>query len=133
MPITTDKYVESMCNLSLEGLVPPLAFNVMLVGVCLLWAFKARSLPDNFNESHYIFLSVCSTLFVWVAFLPTYFSAFYAMQKTLLLVVALLLNSFIILLCLYCPKVYAIFYVEEENMHLKVVSTTVASVSGGKN
>ena len=121
--------MESMCDLSLQGLIPPLTYNVMLVGVCLIWAFKARSLPDNFNESHYIFLSVCCTLFVWVAFLPTYFSAFYASQKTLLLVVALVLNSFIVLLCLYCPKVYAIFYVGEDKMNLKMITTT--SIASG--
>ena len=125
MPISTEKYVESMCDLSLRGLLPPLAYNVILVVVCLIWAFKARALPDNFNESRYIFLSVCCTLFVWIAFLPTYFSAFYATQKTLLLVVALLLNSFIVLLCLYCPKVYALFYVDEENMHIKMGTSSV--------
>jgi len=60
---------------------------------------------------------------VWLAFVPTYFTAFYAEQKALLLAVALLLNSTIMLLCLYAPKIYAIFYVDEESMNLKVTAT----------
>ncbi len=45
------------------------------------------------------------TLFTWIAFLPTYYAAFYGHHKALLLALALLLNAAITLCCLFGPKV----------------------------
>ena len=80
---------------------------------------QARKLPANFNESRYIFVTVCTTIFLWVAFLPTYFSAFYATQKALLLSTMLLMNASVILLCMYFPPVYALYYVQDEQLQLQ--------------
>ena len=118
MPVTSEKYVEMLCDLPISGLIPPLAYNLLLILCCSFYAFKARTLPDNFNESRYIFLSVCTTIFLWFAFIPTYFTAFYATQKTLLLACILLLNPTVMLLCLYIPKLYAIYMVDEDQMSL---------------
>ncbi len=80
--------------------------------------FYSRSLPENFNESWYIFLSVFTTLFIWIAFLPTYFNAFYAYHKSALLALALILNGLVVLICLFGPKVYALFYIEEGDIKI---------------
>ena len=126
MPMITEEYVEMLCDLPIESLVPPLAYNVLLMVCCSVYAFKARALPDNFNESRYIFVSVCTTLFLWLAFIPTYFSAFYSHQKALLLTLILLLNPSVMLLSLYVPKIYAIFYVDEEKMKLSNKMTMIS-------
>ena len=132
MPVTTEKYVEMMCYLPISSLIVPLAYNLALILCCSFYGFKARALPDNFNESKYIFLSVCTTIFLWLAFIPTYFTAFYATQKTLLLACILLLNSAVILLCLYIPKIYAIYLVDEDNMKISASGTTITTSTNQK-
>ncbi len=87
----------------------------------------SRSLPDNFNESWYIFLSVCTTLFIWIAFLPTYFNAFYAYHKSALLALALILNGLVVLICLVGPKVYALFYIEDTDIKISDFSGRTSS------
>ena len=113
MPVPTLRYVELLCELPMEGFLAPLAYNLVLILISTYYAFKTRKLPDNFNESRYIFLCVCTTLFLWAAFLPTYFAAFYAYHRAILLSVALIMNSVVMLLCLFVPKIYAVVYVDE--------------------
>ncbi len=127
MPVASEKYVEMLCALPIPGLIPPLALNLILILWCSFFAFKARTLPDNFNESKYIFLSVCTTIFLWLAFIPTYFTAFYATQKTLLLACILLLNPTVMLLCLYIPKLYAIYMLDEDQLSLESASVNQTS------
>ena len=100
-------------------------YNVVLCPLFI--TFKARKLPDNFNESRYIFFTVCTTIFLWVAFLPTYFSAFYATQKALLLATMLLMNATVILLCMYVPKIYALYYVDDEALQLQNTGSVVGA------
>lgn len=118
MPMVTTKLVELLCYMPIEGVLPPLVFNLMVILVCSLLAFKARGLPSNFNESRYIFLCVCATVFLWFAFLPAYFTSFYATQRASSMALALILNAYVVLVCLFVPKVYAVFYVEEDKLKL---------------
>lgn len=121
MPKSTEPYVELACCVSVQGFVISLAFNVMLVLVCTYYAFKTRSLPDNFNESRYITLSVYTTLVIWLAFVPSYFTTQHASQRLVCMSSALTLNATVILLCLYTPKVYAVY-------HPTVTSTTTSVI-----
>ena len=118
MPVRTEKYVELYCEQELLGLLIPLSYNLLLLLICTTFAFLTRKLPENFNESWYIFLSVSTTLFVWIAFLPTYFAAFYAYHKAALLALALVLNGGVINLCLFGPKLYALYYVNEKDIKI---------------
>ena len=130
MPILTEKFVELACYVSLEALVIPLGYNLFLLLVCALYGFLTRKLPDNFNESWYIFMSVITTLFVWVAFLPTYFTAFYAYHKSALLALALILNAAVTTVCLFIPKIYAIFFITEDQ--IKVSNFDDSARSAGR-
>ena len=121
MPVQTDRHVELLCDLPLQSLIPPLGYNIILILACSFYAFKARSLPDNFNESRYIFACVSTTLFLSLAFLPSYFAAFFAYHKVILLTLVVILNSSVVVLCLYIPRVYAVYYVEEAK--LKIVGS----------
>ena len=53
---------------------------------------------------------------MWTVFLPTYFTTFYAYHQAALLAFCLLLNASITLLCLYIPKLYAIYFVDEDKL-----------------
>ena len=116
MKVPTEKHVELFCSLPLEGFLAPLSYNLLLILLCAIYGFLTRKLPENFNESWHIFVSVCTTMFLWVVFLPTYFTTFYAYHQAALLAFCLLLNASITLLCLYVPKIYAIFYVSEDKI-----------------
>ena len=113
MPVRNVKFVEFSCTFSSPALLAPLSYNLFLILLCALFGFLTRKLPDNFNESWYIFISVTTTLIVWIAFLPTYFIAFYAFHKVALLALALILNGTVTSVCLFGPKIYAVYFVDE--------------------
>ncbi|ESO94405.1 hypothetical protein LOTGIDRAFT_145056 [Lottia gigantea] len=115
MQVPTQKYVELSCNMPLAGLISFLSYNILLVLTCTYFAFRTRKLPDNFNESRFISMCVYTTLVIWLAFIPTYFTAGREYLKTVSLAIALILNSTVVLLFLYLPKIYATIYLLEHN------------------
>ena len=50
-------------------------------------------------------------LFTWIALIPTYFTAFYAIRQVILLAFCLLLNAYFTLRFLFAPNIYAIYFV----------------------
>ena len=128
-PVVTEAHVESLCSMPIEGLVMPVAYNITLIFCTAVYGFKTRKLPDNFNESWFIFLSVCSTLFLWIAFLPTYFAAHHNYHKTVVLILSMMLNAAVMVMCLYAPKIYALLLVKEAEM---AVNTLVGGAGGQK-
>ena len=128
-PFQLERHVELICKLPLECLLASLAYNLLLICVCCYYAFRTRRLPDNFNESRYISLCVYTTLIIWLAFLPTFFTAARALYRILLLSCALLVNATALLMCLFTPKLYAICcnIVEGNN------STSTSTGTGGSN
>uniref|UniRef100_A0A2C9JQY9 G-protein coupled receptors family 3 profile domain-containing protein n=1 Tax=Biomphalaria glabrata TaxID=6526 RepID=A0A2C9JQY9_BIOGL len=113
-PIATDKFVELSCDMTLPGLISFLAYNLVLVSLCSVFAFKTRKLPDNFNESKFMSMCVATTLVIWLAFTPTYLTAIYQYVRVLLLSAALLLNHTVALVFLFIPKIYAGLWIPQE-------------------
>ncbi|XP_059161880.1 metabotropic glutamate receptor 4-like [Physella acuta] len=113
-PVLTEKFVELACDLTFPGLVTFLTYNLVLVSLCSVFAFKSRKLPDNFNESRFISMCVSTTLVIWLAFIPTYFTAGREYVRVLLLSVSLILNHTVALVFLFLPKVYAAVYLLEQ-------------------
>ncbi|KAK6165319.1 hypothetical protein SNE40_022267 [Patella caerulea] len=107
MPVSSHKYVELSCDLTLPGVASFLSYNIVLVVICSVLAFKTRKLPDNFNESRFISTCVYTTLIIWLAFVSTYFTAGREYLKTVSLSFALILNGTVVLLFLFAPKIYA--------------------------
>ncbi len=124
MHVPTEKRVELLCDLPAQGLLIPLSYNLILIILCACFGFLTRKLPENFNESWYIFVSVSTTTFLWVVFLPTYFTTSYAYHQAVLLALCLILNVFITVLCLYVPKIYAIYFVDEEKLSIVTYQQT---------
>ena len=107
MPKEAEPLVQKTCSFHLFGFCTALSYNMLLIIICSVYAFKTRKLPDNFNESRYIALSVYTTLVIWTVFLPSYFVNHIAFHQVILLCSASLLNATVMLLCLYLPKLYA--------------------------
>lgn len=61
------------CRVSTFSLIMSLVFNMILITLCTVYAFKTRKIPENFNEAKYIGFTMYSTCIVWLAFLPIYF------------------------------------------------------------
>ena len=122
MPVPTQPFVELHCSFPRWTILFPLAYNVVLIFICVIYAFKTRKLPDNFNESKYIFVCACVTLFLWCAFLPTYFATFYAIHKSILLSVSLVMNGTVFMMCLFVTRVYAVYCMDEKKIKFTTVS-----------
>ena len=127
MPVPTVKFVERICYIPLEGFVLPLVFNLILALLAAMFGFLTRKLPENFNESWYIFVSVSTTIFLWAVFLPTYFTTFYSTSRSALLGFCLIVNAYITLFCLYLPKLYAVYFLAENQIIIN--SATKGSIN----
>ncbi len=108
MPAKLEHYTELVCAIPMKGFITSLSYNLLLILICTYYAFKTRTLPDNFNESRCITLCVYTTLIIWLAFLPTYFTTSRAYYQVILISCALLFNATVTLLCLYVPRIYAL-------------------------
>ncbi|XP_022086570.1 metabotropic glutamate receptor 3-like [Acanthaster planci] len=98
-------------------------YNPLLILACCYYAIKARKVPSNYNESKFIAVSVYSTLVLCLAAVPVYTTAVAVLQKVATLCLALLLNAYLTLVCVYLPKLYAILFVKEGGLALAAWNT----------
>ena len=129
MPVVTKYHVELSCRLEAMNLLPPVFYNMLLLILCAIIGFLTRKLPENFNESWYIFISVTTTLIVWIAFLSTYFISFYAYHKSALLGLALILNGGVTFFGLFAPKIYAVTFLDEKGRNVTYVDPSHATAT----
>lgn len=129
MPSSFDKYVELFCYKSTVWFLIPLMYNILLLLVCAVIGFITRKLPENFNESWFIFVSVSTTLFAWVVFIPTYFTSYYAYMQSAILGFCLILIIFVTLGCQFLPIIYAVAFLPAEAIKFSTVTKATASVS----
>ena len=123
MPVSTYRQVELYCKMGISYFMLCVAYNLLLLILCAVHAFLTRKLPENFNESWYIFVSVCTTSFLWLVFLPTYFTTFHAYHQAALLAFCLFVNGACTLFCLFVPKVYAIYFLDEKDLQIQTQGT----------
>ena len=114
-PTPPDGHLELYCNFG-YGFLASLVYNLVLIVACCYYAFRARKVPDNFNESKFIAGSVYSTLILCLAAFPLYTTAIDVIQKVAAISAAILINAYLTLACLYLHKLYVIrFLGDEEN------------------
>ncbi|NP_001092934.1 vomeronasal 2 receptor, 8 [Rattus norvegicus] len=96
------------------------AFHCTLGYLCFLalggytMAFLSRTLPDSFNESKFLSLSLLVFFCVWITFLPVYHST---MGKFMVAteIFSILASSIALLSFIFAPKCYIILFRPNEN------------------
>ncbi|XP_077977726.1 metabotropic glutamate receptor 2-like [Glandiceps talaboti] len=117
VPIPKEKNVELSCNITENEVIASLCYNVLLVLLCSYYAFKARKVPSNYNETRFISVSVYTTLVIWLAFIPTYFTTNRSYFKVTFLSLAMIMNATVTLVCLYMPKIYAVHFLKDSDIN----------------
>ncbi|XP_038071188.1 metabotropic glutamate receptor 4-like [Patiria miniata] len=82
-------------------------YNLVLVLLCCYFAFKARKVPDNYNESRFISISVYSMVLVCLVAVPVYVTARETLLKVATWSFAFVFNGFLTLVFVYLRKLYS--------------------------
>ena len=120
----TDFSTELICGESTQiGLFIILGYNCLLLLITSYFAFRTRNVPQNFNETKFIFFTMITLCILWLAFIPTYIAASTTLgviYQTGALVLAIILNAFVTLSILFVPKIYFLFSVMRKEQHEEV-------------
>lgn len=81
-----------------------LSYTALLALICFILAFKGRKVPQRFNETGHIILSMLIFLFVWVCFTPIYVAKI--AERHSVQAAAILVSSYGIIFCHFAPKWY---------------------------
>ena len=89
-------------------------YTLIIALLCTYYAFKARGIPENFNEAKYIGFSMYILLLSSLAYYPVAF-AFESWYVTLVSCCTTLVISFGFLSCMFGPKVYILLFHPQQN------------------
>ena len=89
-------------------------YFIFLSLLCAIYAFKARRLPENFNETRYIGLAMYVLLISWAIYFPMD-SSLEGFYTTIVACITALVTAYGLLLCVFAPKLFVILFHPEQN------------------
>uniref|UniRef100_A0AC35U9C6 G_PROTEIN_RECEP_F3_4 domain-containing protein n=1 Tax=Rhabditophanes sp. KR3021 TaxID=114890 RepID=A0AC35U9C6_9BILA len=105
------------CKATSSHLLISLTYNILLIIMCTIYAFKTRKIPENFNESRLIGFTMYSTSILWLSFGPIYFATqnnFRIQITSLCMCVSL--SGTVALACFFFPKIYIVLWQPFKNV-----------------
>uniref|UniRef100_A0A8C3T9Q1 Metabotropic glutamate receptor 3 n=1 Tax=Chelydra serpentina TaxID=8475 RepID=A0A8C3T9Q1_CHESE len=116
------RYIVTLkCNNRDSSMLISLTYNVLLIILCTVYAFKTRKCPENFNEAKFIGFTMYTTCIIWLAFLPIFY--------TTTMCVSVSLSGTVVLGCLFTPKLHIILFQPQKNVSSHRVATNRFSVT----
>ena len=117
--IRVDEYIFLVCkpfdtNVGLTLFIAVCAYTLIVAFLCTYYAFKARGIPENFNETKYIGFSMYILLLSSLAYYPVLF-AFESWYVTIVSCTTTLVTSFGMLGCMFGPRIYILFFQSQQN------------------
>lgn len=103
---------ELVCGGSpIAGFFVYLGYNFLLLGVSCFYGFKSRKIPQTFNETKLINVTLFSTIILWIGLAPAYFATgiFGSIYQTLALILGIILGATIMFSILFLSKMYFLF------------------------
>ena len=94
------------CSTGKDIFATLLTYNMFLMILCTVMAFKTRKFPRNFNEAKYIGFTMYFTCFVWIIFFPSYLSSGTGLRRIIWECSAVILIGWITLIGLFGPKIF---------------------------
>lgn len=110
------------CSVGKDIFATLLSYNMFLMILCTIMAFKTRKFPRNFNEAKYIGFTMYFTCFVWIIFFPSYLSTGNGLDRIIWECTAVVLVGWITLIGLFGPKICHLVM----GNHLSVTSDQLA-------
>ena len=92
-----------------------LGYIFAIAFTCSVFAFKARKLPENYNEARYTSFAMFSFCLAWLCFAPLYFSMQASADRDFVMCVLSFLATSCMLLITYALKIYIMLFKPEEN------------------
>ena len=104
------------CNTEDFSIAINLSYNVALMLLSTVIAYKTRNFPRNFNEAKYIGITMYLSCSVWIAFLSCYLNAQDSIWKSYFLCGSLFLIGTITLLGLPVPKIFLVHFAKNQTI-----------------
>ena len=132
--IRVDEYIFLVCkpfdtNIGLALFIAVCAYTLIVAFLCTYYAFKARGIPENFNETKYIGFSMYILLLSSLAYYPVLF-AFDSWYVTIVSCTTTLVTAFGMLGCMFGPRIYILFFQSQRNT-IRSVRSQVMNFSFG--
>lgn len=101
-------------NQSNKLLIIILGYTAVLAATTTFFAYKARNLPENFNETRYISFSMFIFCIIWCTFILLFYGTDKSI-KHIFLCFSLLTTGFSTLICMFSSRLWIILFHPEKN------------------
>lgn len=92
-----------------------IGYIAMIALICGVYAFKARKLPETYNEARYTSFAMFTFLLIWMMFVPLYFSTASKINQLSIWCFISFAAVVVIYTTMYLPKLLIILFKPKEN------------------